>query len=226
MISDSDKYLLNHVYRYRITTPEAVRCLFYADGTLDDVREAYRRLRKENYLAQGFLWRGQPYYCLGPAAAALFPNARVGTLAEQDVASAFAMLAFCHYGGDVARKAITLEELRAFVPQLVIKQLGNDRYYMDTNGDEHRLGFIKVDRGFNYRRSNHQLTNLLRKRARFAAWSQLIEQRRLVVTFATAWEEKAKLIQTTLDSRPQAVSYGVFVLADLRHFVASTPTER
>ena len=226
MLTDSDRRLLDHVYRYRITTPEAVRGLFYASGTLDDVRAAYRRLRRESYLARGFLWRSQPYYCLGHAAVAQFPNARVGPLAEQDVVNAFAMLAFCHYGRDAARNAITFEELQAFVPQLIIQELGNDRYYLDAEGGNHRVGLLKVDRGFNYRRSNHQLVNLLRKRARFPAWNQLIEQQRLTITFVTAWEEKAPLIQATLDTRPQAVPYGVFVVPELRHLLARRPSER
>ena len=115
-LSDRDWRIVQHVYRYRVSTEPVIGRLFLPEAKLNAARNVVRRLVREGWLRK-WTMRGQTRYVTldsrGYAACGL-PNKSPSCFSDQTLPTLFAVLYFCiHHGFE--RK--TPEELRAIDPE-------------------------------------------------------------------------------------------------------------
>lgn len=224
-LTSDDEKVLEHIHRFRITTPQVLGKLFYPTETLEDVRYRYRELRRAGCVGVGQLYGHQPYYFLTHQAALDYFNDReAGPLDEHRLIDAYAVLAFCCLS-DPPRQRLTPREFSNDFPDLLKPYPPSHGYYVDTGDTKTRLGLVKVDRAFNYQRSGLHLARIIQDRIKHPGWKRVIEHDDFAVTFVTAWAEKAKRIAEVLASHPQPAPCRVHVVEDLRHMVSRRAKE-
>lgn len=224
-LTSDDERLLEHVHRFRITTPQVLHKLFYPQANLEDVRYHYRRLRRAGCLGLAGLYFQQPYYYLLPEAAReLFSERDAGPLDPQRIVDAFAMLAFCCLDG-APRERLSIRHFADTFPDLLKPHPPWYGYYVDAEDQKTRLGFVKVDRGFNYERSALYLHRIVKDRTACSPWKAVIDHDDFIVTFLTAWPSKADRIRQVLAAKAQPAPWRVHVIEDLRHLISRRTKE-
>lgn len=224
-LTSEDEKVLEHIHRFRITTPQVLAKLFYPAEAIEDVRYHYRELRRAGCVGVGQLYGHQPYYYLTHHAALDYFNERdAGPLDEQRLIDAYAVVAFCCLGATL-RQRLTLREFTHDFPDLLKPFPPSHGYYVDIDDAKTRLGLVKVDRAFNYQRSGLHLDRIVKERIKHPAWKRVIEHDDFVVTFVTAWPDKAKRIAEVFASHPQPTPCRIHVVEELRHMVSRRAKE-
>ena len=196
---------LQHVARYRLTTPEAVRTVpALRLKTNANALAWLRRLVAAGRLGEAPLDHHGSYFHLterGARDVRRKPHRgsrHAGPLSESAKARAFALLAFCRLSG-INRERLWPDELRKVVPGF--DPVGSaSTYCAERTDDSRKLGFVRVDAG-GFGRWDRILATLaadLRSVAAEPALRTLIAARAFEVTLVTVTPEKAERLRTAL----------------------------
>lgn len=210
-LSDRDEQILAHVRRYRITTQEVARRLFYPDHTREAVKNRLHRLRRAGYLAAGPLDAQRSYYRLTPhAAAALFGETDKIAAAPgvQALTQAYAMLSLCCLG-NTRHERIMASEFQAQYPELIAPGLTLRFYYRDSEGDTQRIGLMLLGLSQDYVRVLRKARQAIQRRFQAAAWRERILSDGFTIAIVTEKQHKADRIEQAIadDQRLHMVQF-------------------
>jgi len=197
-IVQNEKKILDHIYRYRITTLNVVNNYLFPEKSKQDVKKLYRSLRDKGLVKSASLHPHEHYYFLTEKASASvyrnkFKNVS-GFLTEHQLLEKYSMLVFCCLQ-DVKRMKYTIDELQKNFPDLLSKNIPANNYFKDTNKGKPVIGWLKIDLGFNYERVAQRIYPILKKRLSNVSWSYIIQQGSFIITIATGWKSKAQKLR-------------------------------
>ena len=195
--TNRDIAILDHVHRYRLTTPDFLRQRFFPDATPSAVSKVTTRLVVEKCLLERQLRPGFRYYVLGGRGAAMVGaeprSARRFT--EQSLPLAYGLLAFCSANGLVR---LTSREFQAAFPELASAQSQTSGYFRDTRDEPTRLGMALLDRGNPPKEILRKLNRLILQRYRNPSFLSLIQSGLFSITILTAWPVKQRYLLSAL----------------------------
>lgn len=223
-LTSDDRSVLQHVARYRLTTPEILApTALLADTETSTAQRALELLARDEWLFANPLIAesadpGHICYQLTPRSAeALGQDAELAAPLSRDARiEAFAIATFCCRGA-VFRQLFTKEEFQQKFRHLWFP--GQPvRYYLEPVAPAAtRLAFLKVDKAGPGRwdRLIDSCARFLRQRTdaehvaaehrpHVAAFQQLVEQRQFQFTVLTALPEKQRAIELELELRSAA----------------------
>lgn len=196
-LTDRDYEILEHVSRYRLTTRDALHQRFFDDSEVNAVTKVTTRLVSSGYLAEWEvdLTQSRKYFTVGKAAASLFGVSakKSAPLGPQAFATEYAVLCFCCLG-DQRRERLTVSELHAREPRLVVGKVDNSHYYLDHDGTGAILEYLRVELGGSVDHVLRKCRGAVQSRVRHALFQELVNAGRFGVTVLTASEQKADLI--------------------------------
>src|SRR5262245_60806711 len=87
LLQERDQEILDHVMRYRLTTPEVLHRLFFSDSERNAVTKVTSRLCQNEFLQSHVLYASHTYFTLAPQGAKLTGLARkkIGPLGPQSL---------------------------------------------------------------------------------------------------------------------------------------------
>jgi hypothetical protein len=192
-----DRHILHHVQRYRLTTRDVLKRLFFSQAGESAVSKVLARLVADGALCGCRLGNGFGYYVLGrqgmDAVGATAASGR--PFSEQTLPVAFGFLAFCITSGV---RRLTADEFRRAFPLLCRDRMKAGSYYVDARSTPHRLGTVLVDRGNPPKLILHKLQRLSAQQYRAPAFAELIQTGRFCVTILTAWPLKQRLLDSAI----------------------------
>ncbi len=147
-LTDRDHAILGHVHRYRLTTIEVLRRLFWEPGcTPNAVSQVLARLAA--FLHEAPLIGPQKIYLLTAAAAREYGEDEdfASPPGPTSLAHHLAMLEYCCLA-DERREHITAREIREGFPGFDGRGIARNRYF-HTEGEHPWLGWLEVDCGSN-----------------------------------------------------------------------------
>lgn len=238
-LQERDLDVLQHVRRYKMTVLRALeRQPFFAGCGPYAVENVVRRLREGGWLKSEWLYDGyvqtggrtpQPnryrYYHLTAKAANLLGEhpSSARPLKDEPKCRAYAVLAFCCFG-EPQREKLTPHEYREMFPELDRKG-ERINYYIDAQGPQKRLGYIRVDYG-GYGRWDRLIASCqddIRKRCDNRAFRQLVLEGGFVICVITALEQKAARLRAALEDARLPAEIKVHVVPDLLEMIAPGP---
>lgn len=225
-LEERDIEILEHVFRYRMTVIEALENLgFFADDTPHAAKNVLRRLKSGGFLNSAPLYGNRRYYYLTSVAAHAigYSEAVARPLPEQTKTDAFGMLAFCCLR-DTHQEKLTLDEFRSSFPKL-FRNGERPNYYLDTEGETKRLGFVRIDRGGMGRwdRLIARCRDDVAKRCDLPDFRRLIDGGAFVFTLLTALPQKAERLADAFSEDGFPCEIQVFSLPELLELVAPVP---
>lgn len=231
-LSEIGNAILDHVARYRMSTPSIVGQLPETKTrSRRHVHHELRQLCRSRYLGAGPLFRNRRYYFLA-AASRLRPNVedanghRIGPLSEIAKIRNYAMLSFC-CSSKHRRRRLTADDFEQHFPDMYRPGLPLN-YYIDAGTSQPRLGFLRVDTG-----GRGRWDRILEKaRADIEAhWIRpeirpFIERGLFEITVVTALPQKASRLTQALDdcTDPRKSLIRICVCSDLINLIAPPPS--
>jgi len=196
-LTSRDDAILDHVHRYRLSTPDFLQREFFPGSTPSAVSKVTARLVAESYLIDRQLRPGFRYYVLGGRGAALLGadprSARRFT--EQSLPLAYGLLAFCIANGLIR---LTSSEFQESFPELVSARSQTSGYFRDTREDRPRLGMVLLDRGSPPKQILRKIDRLILQRYRNPSFLSLIQSGHFSITILTAWPVKQQYLLSAL----------------------------
>lgn len=224
-VTDRDARIFEHVLRFRITTYEALKRLFFSENGLDAVKSWSRRMQTGGYLESAHLLAPRRYYYLTPKAVRLLgaSDKVARALGGGALLRSYGILAFCCMQERVRRK-LSRQEFEGTLPELVQPNLvaSSMSYYLDDEQpdperpNKRRLGFILVDSGRDSRRIRTQVRHVIAERFRFPAWRQLLADDRFILTVITVSPQRKEAIEKLLQASSHTVPWRIEVVSDLK----------
>ncbi|HEY4311882.1 MAG TPA: hypothetical protein VGN12_20710 [Pirellulales bacterium] len=210
-LQERDYDLLDHVMRYRVTTPQILHQLFFADCDRNAVTKVTSRLCDHDFLESHPLYGSNSYFTLGKAGARLFGLAarRLGALGPIALYRDFGVLMFCARTG-ARREKLRVSEIAKRFPQILVRGVDSSHYYLDSENDTVRLGHIWVEGGGTTEhivRSVKQ--DIIEPRRSVPALLDYIDKGRFVVAVVTMTAEKRDQIAGALNTLPTSVLFRV-----------------
>ena len=215
-LTERDKEILKHVQRYRLTTTEALRQLFFANAKPGGEKNVLRRLTGE-YLQTQPLYGKRVYYQLTPAAARLLgePEESTTPFGTQALVRLYGVLAFCCLG-QTKRLVFTKTEFgEAFRQFANLLDLGQSHYYLDYDGQTARLGQILVEQGGEYQRLITKCRKLVERGRELPGLQEIMSDDLFVIALVLAEDTKRDLLYAQLRKNPLPVWCRVEVVPDL-----------
>lgn len=215
-----DDEILDHVMRYRITTPAVLHRLFFDDSDRNAVTKVTSRLCQQGYLASYELYGSNVYFALGKNGARWkgLRATLVKPLGRQALYREFGVLAFCCLQPTL-RERQRFSEIARNQPQIIAPHIDSSHYYVDhdESGSLTRLGCIWVEAGGS---ADHVVRIVRQKivepRQAVPALRQAIQQGGFVVAIVTYHEEKRQQIIHALKSLQTTVHFRIEVVPELR----------
>jgi len=220
-LSTRDRYILEDVARYRLTTNEVLHTRFFRGQQSNAVTKVTARLCRLDYLRQFPLYHPRTYFTLGAHGAALLglPENRAVPLGSQSLPTEYAVLAFATLGR-THHVRLTQNELAARYPDLKPGLL-EQPHCLDETGTT--LELVRVDLGGRPDHVARKCAADIRARATVEPFVRLLrgQQFRLVVVTCTC--EKAAAIRGALNSRvwPDGLLIHLAVVPELVHLTRS-----
>jgi hypothetical protein len=207
--------IIQHVERYGITTPEAAQAAEVKGMTTVPIaRQRLSALVKRGELASRPLAANSTCYLLSPAARKRLGHPvteRSGRpLSPRAIAERFAFLAFCCLR-EKPRTKLTAAEIKTRFTDLY-RPGADSHYYVATEDDHPRLGFLRVDFGNHGRwdRIVAKVSDDLRKLFSIPLIRALLEQQAFEVTIVTSLPAKARRVEAAMADRRDVFPVPVF----------------
>lgn len=200
--------IADHVARYYVTTPEAVKFALMPDVSIPDIRGELDSLAAEGALVSARLFAGSALCYSLPV---------FHTTASKDVLrKAFAVLSFCCLQGK-HRKRITDDEFHTTFPELARAGLPMKSYYVSTRneGDLDHLGYYYIDLGRDQRRIVRKCHQLVERRLAISAFRDMIEHNRFRISVLTGQIGTADYLTDILRERPALCPVEVAYISEL-----------
>lgn len=227
-----DRKVLEHVARYRLTTREVLRRLFF---TTDDAAKAVlKRLsaphqpgRADKPVTEKHFLQARPlgvgkrvYHQLTPRGArelGLPPN-RAEPLGPQALPEAYAISSFCCLANAAERPVLTRTEWAASPP---LASIPYAPCYLEPlpDGQRSRLVQLIIDYRTEFPRLIQKCRKVLRVGEDTPALARLIEQKVFALAILTLQNEKQAAIENELARNPLPVSVAVHVIPLLSELI-------
>lgn len=221
LLQPRDREILTHVSRYRLTTPEVVHRLFFADRGMEAAKSVLKRLNG-SFLRSRPLFGKRRYYQLSPAGAALSgqPDEAAQPLGTNALPARFGVLEYCCLGFPSERPRFTRSEYAESFPEL--QDLPFADYYLDIHKGVTRLGRIIVELGGDHLRFLRKVREYMTRDTRCRPFAEMVRQDRFVLALVTAEESKRDAIIAAIERQPPAVPVRVECVPDLIQFPRRT----
>jgi hypothetical protein len=222
-LQDRDREILEHVRRYRLSTPEVLHRLFFDDSKMNAVTKVTTRLTELEFLQNHPLFGTNRYFTLGRRGARATGMAQktVGPLGPQALYRDFGALAFFCLSNPPLRK-FTVSELarNPSFASLLAPKIDSSHYYLDEFEKVIRLGHLWVEAGgpVDYVVRKVQQT-IIAPRMSVPILANYIQTQRFVVTIVTCTESKRVAILEALKQMATPVFFRVEVVSDLIHLL-------
>jgi len=222
-LQDRDYDLLQHVLRYRLSTPEILHRLFFQDSDRNAVTKVTSKLCVSQFLLSHQLYAGYTYFTLGRRGAKVVGMSRckTGPLGPQALYREYGTLAFC-CRSEMPRERLRTAEIMRRHPEYISGRLDAGHYYLDEHESIVRLGYIWVEGAGEI---NHIVRTvqdaIIEQRRSVPALRQLIEEGRFVVSVVTLNDDKKSEIQRALNGLATTVFFRVEVVPELIHLLPS-----
>lgn len=230
MLSQRDQDIIDHIATYRVTVPEILGPLLFADVGRTAMTKVLGRLVKTGHLEKRDIYPPRKYWTLSRRTAQSlglspdFPN-----IGPQAFADAYSTLYFCcQPEAEVQRYYITHQQLQADRPELAVKGMTSRYYFLEKQQDFTRLGFLIVDQGADYFRILRKGRAATQKRYVVPAFKALIDEGRFVIGIATSNPEKRLRMTKAIDDLEFRVSvpYVIEVIPDLVNLIPRKEKQR
>jgi len=215
-LTERDEEILKHVARYRLTTTEALRRLFFPDAKPGGEKNVLRRLTGE-YLQPQPLYGKRVYYQLTPTAAKTLGETEESAtpFGPQALVRLYGVLAFCCLGNTVKPVFTRTEFIQAFSRFADLLDLGQNHFYLDSDGRTVRLGQILVEQGGEYQRLLNKCRKLIDRGRELPGFQEIIADELFVIAIVLAEDSKREMLQAQLRKNPLPVWCRVEVVSDL-----------
>lgn len=224
--------LIDHVTRYRMTVVPVIERLTGFRGLSRRVlREELQQLCCSGTLGAAPLYRDRHYYYLAGAGhhAGTGPNdaasRHFGPLSEVAKIRNYAMLSFCCLSQQ-RRQRLTAEDIERFVPDLYRIGMPSS-YYVEADGPQSRLGFLRVDTGGHSRwdRILAKAREDIRTHSLFQSIREFVARGLFEVSIVTALPQKATRLQQAIEEWPAEQQSLIRVVAcpELINLIAPPP---
>jgi len=205
--------ILNHIYRYRITTLSVINILLFPDKSKEEIREICNSLINQKFIGVAQLNPYENYYYLTSKVAKERYNNKSKKASEflevHQLVEAYAMLAFCCLQ-NVKREKLPEHELIEIAKELTIKnipkkidtdtdKIPSNNYFKDKDNGKNVIGWLKVDFGFNHERVAQRIYPIIKKRFNNKYWQRLIIEGSFIITIATGWKTKAHRLRENIN---------------------------
>lgn len=217
---ERDRAILDHVRRFRISTPEVIHRLYFSDKTSNAVTKVTTRLREEGNLVSYPLFEKHIYFVLGPKADP--GNERAGTAyGTLGLVRAYGTLAFCCLGEEMHDR-LDNEEWEDVRRMLGLSPgFAYLDYFMEQQGSDARLNWIRVDHGADRRR----LVQICRRKVydwmHADGFDELVKAGRFGVTLVTAEARKQASLNAAFEREPiEGVPVRVALVPGLSQLIA------
>ncbi|MDZ4686581.1 MAG: hypothetical protein SH850_16040 [Planctomycetaceae bacterium] len=220
-LQERDYEILEHVRRYRLTTPEVLHQLFFDDSDRNAVTKVTSRLCLHEFLKSHPLYAGYSYYSLGRRGAKVvgLSPIKAGPLGPQAKYREYGTLAFC-CRQPVRRERLLASEFLKRHPDCSSGRHEAGHYYDDHHESHVRLGFIWVEGAGDVNHVIHKVRHeIIDERRSIPSLRMMIDEGRFVVAIVTLHEEKKTEIINALKQRQGPVSFRVVVVPELRHLL-------
>lgn len=233
--TDRQQSLIDHVRRYRMTVlPALEQQAGFCGLTRRGIREELQRLIQSGKLGSASLFRDRTYYYLNRVerhAGIATDEANVtmtgtGPLSEVAKIRNYAMLSFCCLS-EHKRRRLTADDIQQFVPDLY--RIGmSSNYYVEVDGPQSRLGFLRVDTGGRGRwdRVLAKAREDIRTHSLFPSIAEFVDRGLFEVTIVTALPQKAARLQQAIEDWPvaQRTLIRIATCPDLINLIAPPPS--
>lgn len=204
-LSDRDWRIVQHVYRYRVSTEPVIGRLFLPEATLSAARNVVRRLIREGWLHK-WTMRGQTRYVTldsrGYAACGL-PNQSPSRFSDQTLPTLFAVLYFCiHHGFE----RLTPEELRAIDPEFDTPAGWAHAYFVHQVAHGLAMSCCLVDHRVAPRRLVTRARRIIADRYKAPQFRSLIHAKRFSITVLTAYAGSVAAIEQEITRRHRGLA--------------------
>lgn len=172
------------------------------------LREELQQLCRSGILGAAPLYRNVRYYYLHGAGHQAgdgtdgTASRHVGPLSEVAKIRNFAMLSFCCLS-EQRRQRLTAEDIQRYVPDLYRIGMPSS-YYVEADGPQSRLGFLRVDTGGHSRwdRILAKAREDIRTHSLFQSISEFVDRGLFEVSIVTALPQKAARLRQAIDEWP------------------------
>lgn len=216
-IQARDRLILDHVARYRITTPEAVHLRIFEGKDIETAKSALKRLN-HGYLRSRPLWGRRRYYQLSSVSATTLgePDEATRPFGTTALPTRYAVLAFCCLHPGKERTRLRPAEFEQMFPDLADLRF-NDTY-IDTHGKRPELGRVIVDLGGDYLRFLRKVHEYARRDMAHTGFRQMARAGAFVLTLVTAEETKREALVDALERRPLPLRCRVVTVPEMINF--------
>jgi hypothetical protein len=219
---ERDLLILDHVMRYRLTTPEVLhRLFFFEDADRNAVTKVTSRLCDREMLLSHQLYASFTYFTLGRHGARLTGLAakKVRPLGPQALYREYGTLVFCCLANP-PREKFRVSDVAAKFPQILARNIDSSHYYTDCEGKTERLGYIWVEGGGpldHIVRTVRQ--DIIERRRDIPLLRQNIDSGRFVVAVVTCNADKRNEIAAALRNIATPVFFRVEAVPELIHLL-------
>lgn len=215
-LTERDEAILRHVARYRLTTTEVLRRLFFPTAKPGGEKNVLRRLTGD-YLQTQPLYGKRVYYQLTPLAANTLGEREESAtpFGAQALLRLYGTLAFCCLGNTLKEVFTRAEFIQAFSSFADRLDLGQHHFYLDHDGRTARLGQILVEQGGESLRLLNKCRKLIERWRELPGLQAIIADELFVLTLVVAEESKRDRLYGQLRKAPLSVWCRVAVIADI-----------
>lgn len=220
---DRDYEILEHVARYRITTPDALHLLPVFEGVeRNAVTKVTSRLCELDFLKKGPLYGSNVYFKLGRHGAQVMgvkPSRVTDEHRPQALYRDFGILGFCCLG-PVKRERLKVRELEREHPELLVRGIEPSQYYFEEFQGHRCLGFIWPEAGGEANYVARAVTQkIIEPRRQVTVFRNYIESKQFIVSIVTFSEEKREAIVRALQDSRKGGLARVEVVPELIHLL-------
>ena len=214
-LTERDEAILKHVARYRLTTTEVLRRLFFAEAKPGGEKNVVRRLTGD-YLAAQPLYGKRVYYQLTPMAAKTVGESEESAtpFGPQALVRLYGVLAFCCLGKTL-KKVFTRTEFSQAFPFAEALDLGQTHFYLDYDGRTARLGQIVVEQGGEYQRLLLKCRKIIERGREIPGFKEIIADELLVIALVIGEPSKRETLTEQLHKNPLPAWCRIEVVPDL-----------
>jgi hypothetical protein len=223
-LQDRDYPVLEHVRRYRITTPEVLHLMpEFADLERNAIMKVTSRLCDHEFLLSHPLYKSFTYFTLGRNGARVMglETRHVGPLGPHALYRDYGVLAFCCLS-PTRRERLRGSELEKEFPECWVKGRNVGIYFRDHHNSADLPGYIWVEAGGT---TDHIFDvvskNILDNKRQYPGLRKRIDEGAFALTVITYLEEKRNSIEMALARIKFPIYIRVEVIPELIHLLPS-----
>lgn len=217
-----ERALIDHVARYRASTDDVVRELFFAEAkSMTTVQRAVAKVIARGWLDKFQAAGRRNIYVLGRN----FERSRAqqgttSSFSEQSLPATLAILYFCVRH---RHRRLTVPELREVDSRLCATGLRNSAYYVERTQTKLGLSLMLVDSGRPVRRLTWKVKRLVGQRAKRDGYRAWMLDRRFSITILTAFPAKqAQVAAAFAKTDRRLVPVRVALVPEIAPYLAQT----